>query len=140
MRTTRTHSLMWPAAIFVSLAACSRPAPPQRSAPAVETAAESGIASFAVYTLSRGNGVTAEAREALKKVEQVLESDRARGVSVRVDKTRIGLEGETRLCAAYDDRLAGARAYERVKEIVHGVDLVNLVIEPCAASTGQPKQ
>jgi len=138
--------LMWSAAILVSggvsLLACSRQAPPQRSAPpAVETAAEeNGVPSFALYTLSRGKGVTPEAREALQKVEKLLEADREHGVSVRIGKKRIGLEGETRLCAGYDDRHAGARAYERVKEIVHGVELMNLVIEPCEASTDQPKQ
>lgn len=89
--------------------------------------------SFAVYTLSRGTGVPPKAREALEQVTNLVESDRKRGVRVSVETNRIGLEGEKRLCVEYEDSRDGARAWERASAIVKGVDLVNLVAEPCAS-------
>ena len=87
--------------------------------------------SFAVYTLSRGTGVPAAAREAHQKVQELVESDRGRGVDVTVQATPIGIEGERRLCVTYADSQEAARALERVRAIVQGVDLVNVVVEPC---------
>ena len=86
---------------------------------------------FAVYTLSRGKGVPPEAREAQQKVEKLVEADRERGVSVSVETTRIGIEGERRLCVTYENSRDGVRALDRIRAIVKGVDLVNLVEEPC---------
>lgn len=91
------------------------------------------IKSFAVYTLSRGAGVPPAAREALEQVTNLVESDRKRGVRVTLETTRIGIEGEKRMCAEYEDPRDGAQAWERASAIVKGVDLVNLVAEPCAS-------
>jgi len=79
--------------------------------------------------------VPPEAREALRRVRELVEADRARGLSVHLETTRLGLEGETRVCVDYRDPGAGTRAYGRAGAIVKGVDLVNLVAEPCASST-----
>jgi hypothetical protein len=87
--------------------------------------------SFTVYALSRGKGVPREAREALGSVRKLVEADRSRGVKVTLETTRIGLEGETRLCAAYQDPKDAAAAFERAKALVRGIDLVNLVAGPC---------
>jgi hypothetical protein len=89
---------------------------------------------FAIYTLSRGKGVPAEAREAQQKVQQLVDDDRARGVSVTVETKRIGIEGERRLCVTYETSGDAARALERVRAVVEGVDLVRLVEEPCTSS------
>jgi len=83
--------------------------------------------------LSRGTGVPPEAREALEQVTNLVESDRTRGLRLTVETTRIGLEGEKRMCVEYEDPADGARAWERASAIVKGVDLVNLVAEPCAS-------
>jgi hypothetical protein len=91
------------------------------------------VKSFAVYSLSRGKGVPPEAREALEQVTNLVESDRKRGVRLTVETTRIGLEGEKRMCVEYEDPRDGARAWERASAIVKGVDLVNLVAEPCVS-------
>ncbi len=91
------------------------------------------VKSFAVYTLSRGTGVPSAAREALEQVTNLVESDRKRGVRLTVETTRIGIEGEKRICVEYGDPRDGARAWERASAIVKGVDLVNLVAEPCAS-------
>lgn len=87
--------------------------------------------SFALYALSRGQGVPDEAREALLKVRALLDEEKSRGVAVNVQSTRIGLEGETKLCAEFQDDAAGGAAFRRAREVVKGVDLVNLVVEPC---------
>jgi len=87
--------------------------------------------SFAVYILSRGTGVPPEARAAQLKVQKLAEADRDRGLTVSIETTRIGIEGERRLCVTYKDSRNGARAFERARAIVKGVDLVNLVAEPC---------
>jgi hypothetical protein len=87
---------------------------------------------FAVYALSRGSGVPAEAREAQGRVEALVEADRKRGLSVTVEARRIGIEGERRLCVSYQNAEEGARAVERARALVAGIDLVNLVEEPCS--------
>lgn len=95
------------------------------------------IKSFAVYGLSRGTGVPPEARDALRQVRKLVETDQNRGLSVSVETIRIGIEGETRVCFDYNDPRDGTRAYERASVIVEGVDLVNLVAEPCATPIPQ---
>jgi hypothetical protein len=109
------------------------PLPPQQ-APSPDVG---NINSFAIYALSRARGVPPEAREALRQVQELVETDQKRGVSVTLETTRIGIEGETRVCVEYRDPGDGTRAYERAKEIVQGVDLVNLVAEPCADPASQ---
>lgn len=91
---------------------------------------------FSVYALSRGKGVPPQAREALRKVEEVAEADRRRGVKVESRRTRIGIEGETRLCLDYAREDDARRALDRVEKIVKGVDLVNLVRGAC----GEPEK
>jgi hypothetical protein len=107
---------------------------PQTSAAAPT---QRGVTTFAVYSLSRGKGVPPEARAALQKVQELIEADRARGVRVTVETTRIGIEGERRLCVTYEDAQEGARALERVREIVRGVDLVNVVEGSCSSPPTQ---
>ncbi len=87
--------------------------------------------SFAVYILSRGRGVPPEARAAQMEVQKLAEADRDSGLTVSIAATRIGIEGERRLCVTYEDPQNGARALERAREIVKGIDLINLVVEPC---------
>lgn len=86
---------------------------------------------FVVYALSRGSGVPPDARAAQLKIQRMAEADRDRGLSVTIETTRIGLEGERRLCITYRDSRLGARALDRARAIVKGIDLVNLVVEPC---------
>lgn len=107
-------------------------AQPTKPQPSRGGRGEEGVRSFAVYALSRGTGVPAAAREAQQKVQELVESDRGRGVDVNVQATRIGIEGERRLCVTYADSQEAARALERVRAMVQGVALVNVVVEPCA--------
>jgi len=96
-----------------------------------EDAAVAEARSFAVYALSRGAGVPSEARRALEEVQDRIDEDRREGVVVQTRGTRIGLEGETRLCVEYEDPEPARRALARARDIVKDVDLVNLVVEPC---------
>jgi hypothetical protein len=102
--------------------------------PTTTTVSEPPVKSFALYTLSRAQGVPPEAREALERVRAFLDEEESRGVAMKVQVTRIGIEGETRLCAEFEDGAAGGAAFRRASGIVEGVDLVNLVVEPCGGS------
>lgn len=95
------------------------------------------VESFAVYVLSRGKGVPPEAQEALRQVVALAKEDERRGVKVTIATKRMGLEGEKRVCIDYEDPKEGARAYARAADIVKGVDLVNLEIEPCAETPAE---
>jgi hypothetical protein len=88
--------------------------------------------SFSIYLLSRGTGVPEVGLKALQQVRELLETLAEEGRTVRMKETRIGLEGERRLCAEFDREEAADEAWRRAQEIVAGVDLVNLKAEPCS--------
>jgi len=90
--------------------------------------------SFAVYALSRGKGVPQGARAALDQARSMLEDLQARGADLTLTQERIGLEGETRLCATFADASLAEETLERIRRLVSGVDLVNLTEEPCGAT------
>jgi hypothetical protein len=100
-------------------------------------AASSEARSFALYALSRGKGVPEGARAALARAESMLEELQAGGADITVTEERIGLEGETRLCATFADGSLAEETLERVRRLISGVDLVNLAEEPCGAK-GRP--
>jgi hypothetical protein len=114
---------------------------PPTQKPSGQNSAERGTESFAVYTLSRGTGVPPEARAAQQEIQKLVEADRDRGLVVRIETTRIGIEGERRLCVTYKDPRNGARALERARAIVKGVALINVEKEPCTQPASKtPKQ
>lgn len=96
--------------------------------------------SFAIYTLSRGSGVPTEARAAQLEIQKLVEADRDKGLTVSIETTRIGIEGERRLCVTYKDARNSARAFERARAIVKGVSLINLVAEPCTPPSSSPEK
>jgi len=126
--------------------ACSQNHETTRGEPSSATAGAEGeeatdsVRSFAVYALSRGKGVPDEAREVLSRIQALVEADRERGVAVRVERTRLGIEGETRLCATYEDAAAASATFRRAAALSKGVDLINLVAEPCSSSEPAGKQ
>lgn len=102
------------------------------AAPSVNGRPEnSGIQSFSVYILSRGQGVPAVSKEKLRQIESIIRAEGNRG-DVVVSKTRIGLEGETRMCIEFADPIVGDHYLKRAQEIVKNVELMNVVVEPCA--------
>jgi hypothetical protein len=100
---------------------------------AEERRPETAGSSFAVYALSRGQGVPGPTRTALEAIWSVLESARRDGTVARLERTRIGLEGEVRLCAELGRSAAAREVLERVRALARDVELLNLVEEPCPA-------
>ncbi|HWQ37736.1 MAG TPA: hypothetical protein VNM24_03865 [Burkholderiales bacterium] len=87
---------------------------------------------FALYALSRGKGVPAPTRDAFKKAQALLEGARQRGEVVALKETRIGLEGETRLCVEARNPAASRRLQREVRQIGKDVELFNVVEEACS--------
>ncbi|MGH8611795.1 MAG: hypothetical protein ACREYF_07065 [Gammaproteobacteria bacterium] len=87
--------------------------------------------SFAVYALSRGHGVPEAAREVLRKVRAWLDQAKQAGSVVDIRQTRIGVEGETRMCAEFADSESAQAMLKRVRALAEGIELMNLVVEPC---------
>ncbi len=87
--------------------------------------------SFSVYVLSRGKGVPEEARHVLDHARQVLKVGQDQGKVKRLVDQRIGLEGETQLCAEFSDEQAAERLFNKLYHFSRGVDLVNMKKEIC---------
>jgi len=94
-------------------------------------AAEKSTAEFAVYALSRGKGVPEPTRGALRKARTLLEGAKQSGKVIRLKETRIGLEGETRLCVEAKDVAAARALLRELRAIAENVELFNVVVEPC---------
>jgi hypothetical protein len=87
--------------------------------------------SFSVYALSRGKGVPDEARRVLDRARQILKQGQEQGEVKRLVDRRIGLEGETRLCAEFADETVADRFFHQLDRLSLGVDLVNTTKESC---------
>ncbi len=94
-------------------------------------AADKSTAEFAVYALSRGKGVPEPTRGALRKAHTLLEGAKQRGEVKWLKETRIGLEGETRLCVEAKDVAAARALLRELRTIGEKVELFNVVVEPC---------
>lgn len=92
---------------------------------------EPAAPSVALYVLSRGKGVPEPARQVLREARAILEEAQFEGKVVRLKQTRLGLEGETRLCAEFKDREVAEAMIERLRALTRDVELVNLVVERC---------
>ena len=105
--------------------ASGQPAP---SAPAMD--------GFAIYMLSRGRGVPAATRRAYEEAKVLLEAARDEGRTRTLTVEVIGLEGERRLCVEFHDPVRAQVALARIEAIAAGVELLNVIEEPCATGTG----
>ncbi len=96
--------------------------------------------SCALYALSRGGseGVPQDTRNALQKVRETLEEAKQRGDVVNIIQTRIGLEGEVRLCAEFRDAETGEQMLAQIRPMIEDVQLLNLKIEPCRKDGPSP--
>ena len=120
--------LGWLLSAVATAAGCTMPvgtSGEERAAPVVS-------ASFAVYALSRGRGVPEATRSAWQAVWTMLEDARREGKVARLQQTRIGLEGEVRLCAEFSDPGHAREMLERAREAGRGVELLNVVEESCS--------
>lgn len=103
---------------------CAEAKPPETLAPAPQ--------SIAVYALSRGKGVPDQAIEVLSHSRTLLKSAQERGEVRRMVEKRIGIEGETRLCAEFSDAESAHSMIEKLQQLGEGVDLINVNVEPCS--------
>lgn len=86
---------------------------------------------IAVYVLSRGQGVPEKTQRVFQEIRSLLASERSRGLVVRLNEERIGLEGETRLCAVFRDGDAAAAAFSRLQALANTTELLRVVHESC---------
>jgi len=137
--------------------ACQRPADPivvdapPRPAPAVASTpvqvAQAPVAAprtagaaptLAVYTLSRGKGVPDETRATLTRIRELLDAARKDQRVTAVQSSRIGIEGEARLCVEFRDAAAAAELGNQVRALARDVELLNVVDENCRTGEKQP--
>ena len=104
----------------------------------VATAQHPASPTIAVYALSRGKGVPEPTKAALSEIRAVLGQAEADGRVATMKTKRLGLEGETRTCVEFRDRDAAAAVTAQVRALAHGVDLLNVVEEPCRSEEKQP--
>ena len=95
--------------------------------------------SFEVLVLSRGKGVPPGARAALRSVREMIQRETRQGVVVNVEESRIGLEGETRLCIEVEDREVAHRILKKVRDLEKEVDLFRVVEKACGSQVPRPK-
>ena len=84
-----------------------------------------------IYALSRGTGVPEEARKVLEEARILLKKAEDQGIVTRLIDRRIGLEGETQLCAEFGDANAYREIFSHIRNISEGVDLINVKVESC---------
>ena len=87
--------------------------------------------SVSVTALSRGKGVPPAARDALRQARALLQDLQRDGGVTRLDEIRLGLEGETRLCAEFKDAGTARATRQKLQALAHDVDLLTIAEEPC---------
>lgn len=102
---------------------CAENKPPETLAPAPQ--------SISVYALSRGKGVPDQAMAVLTEARDLLKAAQDRGEIVRMKENRIGIEGETKLCAEFSDEKSAQPMIDQIRQLGKGVDLVQIKAEPC---------
>lgn len=113
---------------------------PLRPAPAVAPpATDAGKADAApvritITALSRGKGVPAETREALKQIRALLERQQATSAVAALQYQRLGIEGESRLCVEFRNASDAQAALTEIRKIAAGADLLNVVEAPCPSN------
>jgi len=88
---------------------------------------------FTVLVLSRGSGVPKSTGDGFAKIMALLQETRQAGTNIRIATDKIGLEGETRLCVDFTDQDLGGRLLTQVNELTQGLELINVINEPCGA-------
>lgn len=87
--------------------------------------------SISVYALSRGKGVPEQAREVLIQARELLKEAQKRGDVLHMMEQRIGLEGETKLCAEFSSGESAQTMIDQIQQLGRGVELLNVKVEPC---------
>jgi hypothetical protein len=115
--------------VMTSEACAPQPKPQERSV---------GLASVAVYALSRGKGVPESAARVFSQAEALFRELQSSQQVVRIYPVeRLGIEGERRICAEFASEQAANSAQAQLLKIADGVELLNVVIEPCSKNPSQ---
>lgn len=127
-RSAELHGAQWLgaaliAALMLGSVACMNSAPANEPEPAPSQG-------LAIYALSRGQGVPEATRRAFGEIKAKLQTLRDGSTVIELEERRIGIEGETRLCAVFADPQAARDEYERLARY-RSVDLLNIVLESC---------
>jgi hypothetical protein len=89
------------------------------------------LQSFALYALSRGRGVSESGQKAIADFRELIRNMKAEGHTIEVSDTRIGIEGETRICASFTSRELAGKAWMQMQRSLVAADLVQLKPERC---------
>jgi hypothetical protein len=86
---------------------------------------------FALYALSRGRGLSESGQKAIADFRELLRNMKAEGQVIEVSDTRIGIEGETRICASFTSPELAGKAWMQMQRSLVAADLVQLKPEKC---------
>jgi hypothetical protein len=89
------------------------------------------LQSFALYALSRGRGLSEGGQRAIVDFRELLRTIKAEGHAVEVSDQRIGIEGETKICASFASPELAGKAWMQMQRSLGGADLVQLKPEKC---------
>lgn len=89
------------------------------------------LRSFALYVLSRGNGVSDRGRKALADFREMLRRMSNKGQVAEISEARIGIEGETKICARFASAELAAKAWIDMRRSLADAELVQLKAEKC---------
>jgi hypothetical protein len=89
------------------------------------------LQSFALYALSRGRGLSESGQRAIADFRELLRNMRAEGYVIEVSDTRIGIEGETRICAQFASPELAGKVWMQMQRSLVAADLVQLKPERC---------
>ena len=84
-----------------------------------------------IYALSRGRGVPEHTRKVYQRIKSLLQAANKKGALVQLQETRIGLEGETRICAEFRNRQDIENILKLIRPLTEGVDLLNIDTKKC---------
>lgn len=131
MKASVYLSALMPAlGIFAMLAmsACSENSGTNGNQPVADTEE----VEFTVYVLSRGKGVPEPTRVVFENASSFLGEAKQRGEVLSLNETRIGLEGETRLCVEAKDAASARALQDELWSIAGDAELFDVVEEPCS--------
>ena len=112
------------------------PTTPPRQTPPPAPAPPAEPVTIVIHVLSRGKGVPMQTRDTYKQIHALLEQRRSDAAITRMESSRMGLEGETRLCVEFSDRDQAANTLAEIRKLAAGADLLNIVEEPCPGYKG----
>ncbi len=84
-----------------------------------------------IFMLSRGQGVPEHTRNVYEQIKRLFLNAKSKGILIRLLETRIGLEGETRLCAEFRDCLDVETLLKQIRPLATEVDLLNIDTKKC---------